>query len=202
MRTTFALVMVNLVVFITQILFYPFIDEILSLVPEQALSGAYWQFLSYMFLHSVTYPEHIILNMFLLLIFGFTIERALGVKRYLILYLVSGIGSAFFYMTVTGTMDVAMIGASGAVFGVMAAYGFMFPKEVVWVYKIPIPVILPIILLAVGEVLLWAFNLQPDIANIGHFGGIITGIILMMIWKRRMKPKTLEELRDYQFFWE
>lgn len=202
MRATFALVMVNFVVFITQILFYPVIDEIFSLVPEQALNGAYWQFVSYMFLHSATYPEHIILNMFLLLIFGFTIERALGVKRYVTLYLVSGIGSAFFYIAVTGTMDVAMIGASGAVFGVMAAYGFMFPKEVVWIYKIPIPVILPIILLAVGEVLLWAFNLQPDIANIGHFGGIITGIILMMIWKRRMKPKTLEELRDYQFFWE
>lgn len=202
MRTTLAIIIVTIAVFGLQIAFYPLFDEAFSLLPSQAIGGAYWQFLSYIFLHSVAYPEHIILNMFLLMIFGFTIERALGSVKYTILYLVSGIGSAIFYIAVTGTMDVAMIGASGAVFGVLAAYGFMFPKEVVWVYKIPIPVILPIILLAAGELLLWAFNIQPEIANIGHFGGIITGVILMMVWKRRMKPKTLEELRDYQFFWE
>lgn len=202
MRITVSLIMANVVMFVLQILMYPFFDEVMALTPELALSGYYWQFISYMFLHSVSLPEHILVNMFLLFIFGLTIERALGWKRYLVLYIVSGIGSALFYMGVTGALDVAMLGASGAVFGVMAAYGFMFPKDVVWIYKIPIPVILPIILLAVGELILWALNLQPEIANIGHFGGIITGMVLMYIWKRRMKPKDINELRNYQFFFE
>lgn len=201
MRVTLSLIIANIVVFILQILFYPVFDDVFSLVPELALKGAYWQFISYMFLHSIPYPEHIMLNMFLLFIFGITIERALGWRKYLVLYFVSGIGSALLYIATTGAMEVSMIGASGAVFGVMAAYGFMFPKEIIWIYKIPIPVILPIILLAVGEVILWVINLQPEIANIGHFGGIVTGMVLMSWWKRRMKPKTIRELRDYQFFW-
>lgn len=202
MRVTISLIAANILVFITQALLYPLIDNTLALVPELALKGQLWQFISYMFLHSVSYPEHILINMFLLFIFGLTIERALGWKRYVALYIISGIGSALLYIAVTGAADVAMIGASGAVFGVMAAYGFMFPKDVVWVYKIPVPVILPIILLAAGELILWILNLQPEIANIGHFGGILTGMVLMYIWKRRMKPKDIDELRDYQFFFE
>jgi membrane associated rhomboid family serine protease len=201
MRTTLSLIIANILVFILQILLYPFVDEVFSLVPGPALGGYYWQFISYMFLHSVVHPEHIMLNMFLLFIFGVTIERALGWKRYLILYFISGIGSALLYISVVGVIEVSMIGASGAVFGVMAAYGFMFPRDVIWVYKVPVPVILPIILLAAGELLLGIVNLQPEIANIGHFGGIVTGMALMFLWKRRMKPRSLKELRDYQFFW-
>ena len=181
MRVTLSLLIANAVMFALQIILYPFFDEVMALTPELALSGYYWQFISYMFLHSVSMPEHIIINMFLLFIFGLTIERALGWKRYLVLYLVSGIGSALLYM---------------------AAYGFMFPRDVVWIYKIPIPVILPIILLAAGELILWILNIQPEIANIGHFGGILTGMILMYIWKRRMKPKDINEARNYQFFFE
>lgn len=201
MRITLSLIIANIAVFVMQFAFYPAFDELFSLVPELAIKGYYWQFISYMFLHSIEYPQHIMLNMFLLFIFGVTIERALGWKRYLLLYFISGIGSAIFYIAMTGMVDISMIGASGAVFGVMAAYGFMFPKDVVWLYKIPIPVILPIILLAAGELILWVLNLQPEIANIGHFGGIMTGIILMSWWKRRMKPKDINEIRDYQFFW-
>jgi membrane associated rhomboid family serine protease len=202
MRVTLSLIIASVLILILQIFLYPAFDDLFSLTPELAVSGYYWQFITYMFLHSVLHPEHIMLNMFLLFIFGVTIERALGWKRYLTLYLVSGIGSAILYILVTGAMDVSMLGASGAVFGVMAAYGFMFPKDVVLVYKIPIPVILPIILFAAGELAIGIMNLQPEIANIGHFGGILTGMILMFFWKRRMNPKTLEETREYQFFWQ
>lgn len=202
MRVTVSLIMTNVVVFALQLILYPFFDETFALVPGLALNGHYWQFISYMFLHSLAYPEHIMLNMFLLFMFGITIERALGWKKYLVMYFLSGIGSALLYMVMIGAMDVSMIGASGAVFGVMAAYGFMFPKDVVYIYKIPIPVMLPIVLLAIGELVMGILNIQPEIANIGHFGGIVTGMVLMFLWKRRMKPKTLREVRDYQFFFE
>jgi membrane associated rhomboid family serine protease len=142
--------------------------------------------------------------MFVLFMFGTAIEAGLGWRKFVSLYLISGAGAALFYMTITGVGNIPMLGASGAVFGVLAAYGFMFPsnKIIIPFIPVPIPSIFAIVLLGVLEFLIGATGLEPGIANFGHLGGLMTGIALMSVWKRRMNPKNERELRDFEFFWK
>jgi membrane associated rhomboid family serine protease len=205
MRVTLAIILVNAIVFAAELALGDAFLQAFSLTPVIALGGAWWQFFTYMFLHAD--PLHITLNMFVLFMFGVVVERALGWKRYLFLYLVSGIGSALFYLLLTltflpGEMAVLMLGASGAVFGIMAAFGFMFPKEVIYVYFIPLPAMSAVFLFAAVELIAGLTGIMPGIANFGHLGGIITSAIIILAWRRYPKPKGESELRRYQFYWE
>ena len=173
-----------------------------SLVPENAINGGqFYQFITYMFLHGGSL--HLFFNMFVLIMFGGVVEHALGTRRFIILYLVSGMGSAFLHVALTGVSGVIMLGASGAVFGLLAAYGFMFPHNKIYIFPIPIP--LPawimIIGIAILEFLLGAYSLDSGVANFGHLGGIITGVLLVYYWKNR-KPRDVNKRRSYEFFWE
>ncbi len=201
LKVTTGLVAANVIFFLMQIAVRGF-TEAAVLVPAEALSGSYWQFITYMFLHAS--PSHLVFNMFVLLMFGTAIEAGLGWRRYLLLYLLSGIGAALFYISITGIGNIPMLGASGAVFGVLAAYGFMFPSNKIFVPFIPMPIpsIFAIALLGVMEFVLGAAGLEPGIANFGHLGGLITGILLMSFWKHRMRPKNQEEMRNFEFFWK
>lgn len=202
MRITTALIGINVAMFILQVAIAPF-TSLFWLVPSEALSGAWWQFITYMFMHGGA--MHIMINMFVLFIFGVTIENALGERRYLTLYLISGIGSAFLYLLLMGISDIPMLGASGAVFGVMAAFGFMFPKEKIIIFPIPyaIPSYIAILAIAGLELFLGVTGFEPGIANFGHLGGLLTGFGLTYYWKsRRPKKSDVRAVRDYQFFWE
>ncbi|MBU0530818.1 MAG: rhomboid family intramembrane serine protease [Nanoarchaeota archaeon] len=199
MKLTFYLVVVNFVFFILQSL-SPLVTETLGLVTPVALSGAYWQFITYMFMHAN--PFHIFINMFVLLIFGIAVEDSLGARKYLFLYFVSGIGSAVLYMLLTiGAAEAILIGASGAVFGVVAAYGFLFPKNYILVFFIPVPAMIAVILLALAEILFGVFGLQAGVANFGHLGGMITASALMLIWRYQKKKIPVED-RTFEFIWE
>ena len=118
MRLTFVLIGVNVFVFMLQAMFSGF-TNIFALTPELAFRGAWWQFFTYMFLHGGT--MHIMLNMFMLFIFGEVMEHALGKARFMLLYIVAGLGSAVAYIFLTGLSHIpfvgtTMLGASGAVF--------------------------------------------------------------------------------------
>jgi membrane associated rhomboid family serine protease len=202
MRITLALIGLNVIMFFLQISIRGFTDFFV-LNPSQALYGAWWQFFTYMFLHGG--PMHIGLNMFMLFIFGEVMEQALGKFRYIFLYILSGLGSALTYIILMGMTDIPMLGASGAVFGVLAAYGLVFPKNKIWVpipFIVPLPAFTVVILLAGLEFLLGMLGLEPGIANFGHFGGIVTGILVTYYWKKTTRPRTIEEKRAYEFFWE
>jgi len=206
MRITAVLIGINVAAFMLQAIFLDYwkaILDIFALTPTAALSGAWWQFITYMFLHGGI--SHLMINMFILFIFGVVIENALGVRRYLTLYLVSGIGSAFLYIVLMGVENIAMLGASGAVFGVMAAYGFMFPRDKIVIFPIPkpIPAYVAILGIAAFELFLGVSGLDPGIANFGHLGGLMTGLGLTYYWKnKRPKASDVRAVRDYQFFWE
>lgn len=201
LKVTAGLVTANVLFFAMQSLVEGF-TRAAVLIPSSALSGAWWQFATYMFLHAS--PSHLVFNMFVLLMFGSAIEAGLGWRRYLFLYLVSGMGAALFYIGITGVSSVPMLGASGAVFGVLAAYGFMFPNNKIFIplVPVPIPAIFAIAMLGVLEFLLGAAGLEPGIANFGHLGGLITGVLLMSFWKRTTKPRSQRELREFEFFWK
>jgi membrane associated rhomboid family serine protease len=206
MRITLLLIAVNFVFFVLQGA-VPGFTETLWLVPAEAVGFSPWQFVSYMFLHgSLT---HILFNMLSLGIFGTVMEASLGQKRFLTLYFASGLGSALVHVLFTGISEMPMLGASGAIFGILAAYGVRYPKGWIFMMGVPIPAALGVFIYAGAQFFLGFYSLEAGIANFGHFGGIITGAALMVYWrwkegslKRKHKPKGKEELDEMKFFWE
>lgn len=171
------------------------------------LRGALWpintpmfkpyQVFTNMFLHapSVSMFFHILFNMFALFMFGRVLENVWGSKRFLLYYLVCGIGASATHLAMQyfmGGFSFA-IGASGAVMGVLVAFAYLFPNTELIIIPIPFPVKAKWAVLAF--VLLDLFGgfgkIQGD--NIGHFahlGGALTGFIILLIWNKTNR-KTL-----------
>ncbi|MXV37596.1 rhomboid family intramembrane serine protease [Flavobacteriaceae bacterium Ap0902] len=187
-----------------------------------------YQIISHMFMHANF--THFLFNMFALWMFGSTVERALGEKKYLILYFAAGLGAfALFNITnyieaktlidsyeLTGQqiadlrtlepgmgydnmMDLRMIystpmmGASGAIFGVLAAFGVMFPNAILMLIFPPIPMkakyFIPIYI-AIELYLAVQANPGDNVAHYAHLGGALIGFILVKIWKNNTnKPQ-------------
>jgi membrane associated rhomboid family serine protease len=200
---TFYIILINVVFFAIQI-FFPLFTEIFSLTPSIALSGHYYQFVTYMFLHGNLI--HIVFNMFVFAIFGFPLELTIGRKGFLTVYIISGIGSAVFYilmmMFMMGGMDIVLLGASGGVFGVLAAYAFKYPRQWIYIFGlVPLPASVLIVFLLIEETFLGVLSLQPGIANFGHVGGIITGFLIMAYWRLR-EERRRRIPKGFQFVWE
>lgn len=202
MRVTFSVIAICIAFFVIQVIF-PGFTELMALTPTLAISGAYWQFLTYIFLHGGT--MHIFLNLFVLVIFGPTVERRLGMLPYTALFLLCGFGSALLHIVLTNDPTTILLGASGSVFGVLTAYGFLYPKRWIIMFPgIPVPAILAVFLFAGMEIFFGVFGLQSGIANFGHLGGIVTGIIFMLIWKyTSRRSKAFEPFTaQVEYYWE
>lgn len=214
---TFYIIIITVIVWVLQLLTYPFVDDVFSLDPAKISPGNAYQFLTYMFLHATyvesasggttIYPGHIAINMLIFAIFGFPLEQALGKRKFVILYLISGIGSAVFYLFVTdffiGAQSAGLIGASGAIFGVIAAYAFKYPKT--WIYVLglfPLPAALMLVFLLIEESFIGLLSLEPGVANFGHVGGIITGLLLMVIWRSTGKKEKEWGEKGFEYVWE
>jgi len=200
MKVTYYLIAANLIAFILQISIRGF-TEIFALTPAIAASGAYWQFFTYMFMHGGI--THIFINMFVLAIFGMQFESAIGSRRFLLLYLASGIFSSFFYMMLTGESMIPMLGASGAVFAILTAFAFKFPNQIIFIgFFFPMPAKYAVILFAIIELFSGVFDLQMGVANFGHLGGIIAGLLIMLYWRNKDKSRRAPEFTNLEFIWE
>lgn len=149
-----------------------------------------YQFVTYMFLHGGF--GHLFFNMFALWMFGRTLEYELGSRRFLIYYMVCGIGAAILQMGVawlTGEIHFSLIGASGAVMGLLLAFGVMHPNEVVLVFPIPMPIKAKwfVIGYAVFELFLGWSGRDASVAHFAHVGGMLWGLALLYYWKKRGK---------------
>ncbi|SMO75683.1 rhomboid family intramembrane serine protease [Gracilimonas mengyeensis] len=140
-----------------------------------------WQLVTYMFLHAGI--GHIFFNLFALWIFGQAIEQLWGSKRFLIYYLLTGIGAALIHMWIGGG-GAPTIGASGAVFGILLAFGMMFPDKYIMLLIPPIPIKAKYFVAIYGAFELFAGISNPfgGIAHFAHLGGIIVGFILIKYW--------------------
>jgi membrane associated rhomboid family serine protease len=171
-----------------------------------------WQILTYMFLHGGW--SHILFNMFALFSFGPILEYALGYKRFFILYFICGMGAALFQLLVqaievhsmTGgfiineTMQIAdqatmaklaaiyfspVVGASGAIFGVLVGFGMLYPDLEMMIMFVPVPIkakyLIPVYILI--ELFLGVGQFGGDnVAHFAHLGGALLGFILIKIW--------------------
>ena len=146
-----------------------------------------YQFVTYMFLHASV--EHIFFNMFALWMFGRTLEYELGSKRFLIYYMVCGVGAALIQLAtayLTGEMPIQLVGASGAVMGLLLAFGVMHPNAVIMLLIPPIPMKAKwfVVIYGVIELFLGWTGFGGNVAHFAHVGGMLWGLLLLQWWKR------------------
>lgn len=148
-----------------------------------------WQFVTYMFLHGGI--GHLFFNMFALWMFGRTLEYEIGSKRFLIYYMVCGIGAALIQIGLATILGEQMIllGASGAVMGLLLAFGLMHPNNMVFVFPIPFPIKAKwfVVGYAILELVLGSSGLSDGVAHFAHIGGMVWGLALLLWWRRQRK---------------
>jgi len=151
-----------------------------------------WQPLTYMFMHANF--THLFCNMFAVLMFGPALEHEWGEKKFLIYYLVCGVGAALVQQAVwslfmPGQLAVT-IGASGAVFGILLAFAWLFPDVPLFLLFIPVPIRARIfvIIYAVIELFAGIGNFAGDnVAHFAHLGGMLFGLLLILWWQKGPK---------------
>ena len=164
-----------------------------------------WQLFTYMFLHDNTSILHLFFNMWSLLLFGCTLERTWGAAKYLLFYVVCGVGAALCdlgvhwiqyasYMaqyepgSVRAAFDaITTVGASGAVYGLLLGFGMLYPNTQFMLVFPPIPLKAKwmVIIFGVMEVILGITG-GDGIAHAAHLGGMLFGLILILLWKKNM----------------
>lgn len=165
------------------------ISNLLGLVNPTVIGFHWWQPLTYMFLHANFW--HVFFNMFSVLIFAPSLERYWGSRRFLVYYLVCGLGAAavqiaVWALTMPGTPSIT-IGASGAVFGILLAFGWLFPtiKMFLLFIPIPIPARWMVGIMAVVELICGLADFRWDnVAHFAHLGGMLFGALLILLWKK------------------
>lgn len=143
------------------------------------------QLVSYSFLHGGL--GHLIFNMFALWMFGAQIENTWGSRRFLIYYGVCVIGAALAQLAATYFTGglYPTIGASGGVFGILLAFGMMFPEQRIMLIFPPIPMKAKYFVIGYGllEFYFVISNSQPGVANLAHLAGMAAGFLLITYWR-------------------
>ena len=221
------LIIINVVMLLVTMLFQQVsrinLSAILGMFYFQSPYFQPWQIVTHMFMHGGF--THILFNMYALWIFGKTLESVWGSKRFLIYYLATGLGAAFFLQLVNYIQfapDIAAlksaysvdrinhallneilqpgnqyyqiarelvrptVGASGAVYGVLLAFGMLFPNTPLYIMFIPIPIKAKWLVIGFGalELFLGVTQSGGNIAHFAHLGGMIFGFILIKYWNK------------------
>jgi membrane associated rhomboid family serine protease len=183
------LIFLNIIVFVLQSL-GPAITDWLALYNVQTAYFRPYQLFTYMFCHADFF--HIFFNMLLLSFFGPILEDFWGDKQFLLFYIITGIGAGVFNILMDlffgiGSFGV-MIGASGAVYGVMTAFGIIFPNMELRMLFLPVSFKAKYMVMVLGAIAIYSgFRTEPgdNTAHFAHLGGIVMAIILIQFWMRR-----------------
>lgn len=184
-------------------------EDLLSLHYFQSEFFKPWQFITYMFLHDPGSFFHLLFNMFALWMFGSTLENLWGSKRFILFYVICGIGAAGVHMLALwydisklepmfrmgaipaelfyAKLNVPTMGASGAVMGIFAAFAYTFPNSQMFIFPIPFPVKAKYAMMGLIALdLFGGFSSRSSgIAHFAHVGGALVGILLLIYWNRR-----------------
>lgn len=229
------LIIINVLIWLVEYLFPGFAERGMLKYGALHLIGSSdfnpMQLFTYMFLHAPRTPMHVLFNMFSLWMFGRMMEQVWGSKRFLIYYLVCGVGAALVQEAVWALTwehdyisgiaklngmtydhmkdivekaaaagdgrfirgmaefksDMLTVGASGAVFGILLGFAFMFPNLPLYLFFIPIPIKAKYMVAgyAVLEFFLGVGRAADSVAHFAHLGGMIFGLILLLYWKKK-----------------
>jgi len=224
------LIIINVVMLLAMYIFLQLfrvdLNRILGLFYFQSPLFKPWQIITHMFMHGGLF--HIFFNMWALWIFGKTLESVWGSKRFLIYYLVTGLGAAFFHTLVNyiqfapdvaalkqaysvdriniallneilqpgnqfhslaRSLIIPTVGASGAVYGVLLAFGMLFPNTPLIIIPIPMPIKAKWLVIGFVVLELYLGISQPgsNVAHFAHLGGMVFGFILIKYWNKYTK---------------
>jgi membrane associated rhomboid family serine protease len=175
--------------------------RLLYLAPEAVVKHlAVYQLFTYLFLHGGFW--HLIVNMFTLWMFGATLERDWGTRRFLKYYFLCGVGAGICDVAVNaaiGNWGTNTIGASGAIYGLLLAYGVMYPDQIV-LFSFLFPIKAKYFVMIYGAIaLLSSLNVNSGVSDIAHLGGMIFGLFYL---KARMPGLNLEGARRWYRTWK
>jgi len=191
----------NIAIFLHQFFLTPedahaFIEKY-GAVPQAIIArGAYLNIFTSMFLHGGV--MHLLSNLLYLFIFGDNVENLMGSVRYFFFYALCGFGAAFAHILSDTTSAIPMVGASGAISGVLGAYMIGFPRARVlvffplfFIFRVPALIVLGVWFVnqvAEGIVAL-GVNVSGGIAWFAHIGGFLLGVILVKFFEKKRKRR-------------
>ena len=199
---TRALLVANVVLFLVFLMpgravaqLYEFLS-LQSLGTGGTLSGTSfypWQLISYAFLHDRNAPWHLIFNMLALVMFGAQVEYHWGARRFSTYYFTTVVGAAItqlafaFTSVQMGGEPYSTVGASGGIFGLLLAYGMLFPHQRVMLLIPPVPMKARTLVIVYGvvELFMGITGTMPGVAHFAHLGGMLFGWLLIRHWRRR-----------------
>ena len=182
-RTVKALIIINVGVNFFQVVFHRadsyVIDIYFGLVPALVTHNLMiWQFVTYMFLHGGLF--HILFNMLMLFMFGNEMERYWGSRRFLTYYMITGIGAGICSWIVGMGSEIPIIGASGAIYGLLLAYGLTFPNRIILLgLLIPVKAKWLVIILGAIAFVSSIEGANTGVAHIAHLGGMLVGYLFL-----------------------
>ena len=211
------LIIINVLVYLACFVFPDFLNRTLSGYSFSSPNFRPWQIVTHMFMHAQHYIDksmvkhieftHILFNMYGLYVFGSAIENYLGTKRFLIYYFFCGIGAFFLHMGVSyfecfdfqnlainykisDSLFIPVVGASGAVMGVMIGFAILYPNAELMLLFPPIPIKAKYFVLIYGAIEFYmAMRQNPDdnVAHYAHLGGMLFGYLLLKYWQKNSK---------------
>lgn len=196
------LVIINCIVFLATLINKGFMIETFALFYPTSPFFHWWQVVTHMFMHGGFW--HIFFNMYTLLMFGIVLERALGTKRFLIFYFVTGLGAAALHTGVEWIQDQVFIangahiahqilmntptlGASGAIYGVLIGYAMCYPNSRLTLLFPPVTLTAKwfVIIFAIIELGTGVSGIQDGVAHFAHLGGMLFGWLLIRWWRKK-----------------
>lgn len=173
------IISINFLIFILQ--YFSGIEDklfpIFGIVPSKTFGELMlWQPFTYLFFHGGIW--HVLINMFVLWMFGSELEKYWGKREFLRFFFVTGVGSGLVTVLFSLSSPTPVVGASGAIYGVLLAYGLMFPNRLVYLYFL-IPIKVKYLVILIGTIAFFS-SLNPGYSNISHLthlSGMIIGFV-------------------------
>ena len=194
------LLFINVLVFVATLVNQDFMYGTFAMFYPASPLFRWWQPLTHMFMHGGFW--HILFNMYTLVMFGIVVERALGTRKFLILYFVAGFGAVALHTGVEWLQAQALspnsveyinllrtpvVGASGAIYGVLVAFAMLYPEARMTLLFPPVTLDAKwMVAIFIGiELLTGITGTQMGIAHFAHLGGALFGFLLILYWRKR-----------------
>lgn len=137
-----------------------------------------WQVVTAMFLHSKTTIMHLLFNMWGLYLFGTIVAPVLGARRFLTLYFISGVGGNLLWLLFNWDSPAILVGASGALFGIMLATAMIYPDKEFMMIFLPVPMKTKTLVIVYALIEVFSeLSMQDNIAHLAHLGGFLGGYV-------------------------
>ncbi len=202
---TRTILIINVIMFVATLVNEPFMIKTFAMFYPASPLFRWWQPLTHMFMHGGWW--HILFNMYTLVMFGMVVERVLGTKKFLILSFVTGLGAVALHTgvewldirrlaasasmvaqsDVIDMLRTPMVGASGAVYGVLVAFAMLYPEARMTLIFPPVTLDAKwMVAIFIGiELITGITGTQVGIAHFAHLGGALFGFLLILYWRKR-----------------